>query len=68
MKPTVLLADEPTGNLDSHSSAEVIEIIESLNRDGLGVLVVTHDPDIGNRAQRRLTLRDGRIIKDGNGA
>jgi putative ABC transport system ATP-binding protein len=64
MKPGVLLADEPTGNLDSHSSGEVIEIIEELNRGGISLLVVTHDPDIGGRAQRHLLLRDGRISKD----
>ena len=67
MKPSVLLADEPTGNLDTHSSEEVIEIIEGLNRDGLSLLVVTHDPEIGNRAHRRLSMRDGRIIEDENG-
>ena len=64
MKPGVLLADEPTGNLDSHSSGEVIEIIEELNRGGISLLVVTPDPDIGGRAQRHLLLRDGRISKD----
>ena len=64
MKPGVLLADEPTGNLDSHSSGEVIEIIEELNRGGISLLGVTHDRDIGGRAQRHLLLRDGRISKD----
>jgi len=68
MKPGVLLADEPTGNLDSHSSGEVIEIIEQLNRDGISLLVVTHDPDVGGRAQRHLVLRDGKITKDERGA
>ena len=62
--PDIVLADEPTGNLDSHSSGEVIEIIEELNRGGISLLVVTHDPDIGGRAQRHLLLRDGRISKD----
>ena len=68
MKPKVLLADEPTGNLDSHSSEDVMEIIESLNRDGISLLIVTHDPEIGNRAQRHLSMRDGRIIDDADGA
>ncbi len=68
MNPRVLLADEPTGNLDSHASNEVIEILHKLNRDGLSLLVVTHDPEIGNQAHRRLAMRDGRIIRDRNGA
>lgn len=68
MNPKVLLADEPTGNLDSHSSSEVIDILHKLNHDGLSLLVVTHDPDIGGQAHRRLAMRDGRIIRDHNGA
>ena len=68
MKPKVLLADEPTGNLDSHSSEDVIELIESLNRDGISLLIVTHDPEVGNRAQRHLSMRDGKIIDDADGA
>lgn len=68
MSPKVLLADEPTGNLDSQSSKEVIDILHRLNRDGLSLLVVTHDPEIGGQARRRLAMRDGRIIRDHNGA
>ena len=68
MNPKVLLADEPTGNLDSQSSKEVIDILHRLNRDGLSLLVVTHDPEIGGQARRRLAMRDGRIIRDHNGA
>ncbi|MYF70182.1 MAG: ABC transporter ATP-binding protein [Proteobacteria bacterium] len=68
MNPKVLLADEPTGNLDSQSSKEVIDILHRLNRDGLSLLVVTHDPEIGGQARRRLAMRDGRIIRDYNGA
>jgi putative ABC transport system ATP-binding protein len=64
MKPSFLLADEPTGNLDSKSGAEVMKIIEELNRGGIGLLIVTHDPLIGGRARRRLTLRDGKIVSD----
>jgi len=64
MKPGLLLADEPTGNLDSRSSKEVIEIIEQLNRDGISLMVVTHDNDIGRRAHRHVALRDGQIVKD----
>ena len=64
MNPKVVLADEPTGNLDSHSSKEVIDILHKLNRNGLSLLVVTHDPEIGGQAHRRLAMRDGRIIRD----
>ncbi len=61
MKPTLLLADEPTGNLDRHSGREIIELLEGMNRDGLTLLVVTHDPEIGRRARRTINLIDGRI-------
>jgi len=64
MRPGVLLADEPTGNLDSKSGAEVVEIIEQLNRNGISLLVVTHDPEIGGRAQRHLVMHDGKIVGD----
>ncbi|MFP4610616.1 MAG: ABC transporter ATP-binding protein [Thiohalophilus sp.] len=62
--PAVLLADEPTGNLDRHSGQAVIETLEQLNRDGISLIVVTHDPDIGNRARRHLKMIDGRIDQD----
>ena len=64
MQPAYLLADEPTGNLDSKSGGEIMQIIEQLNRDGIALLIVTHDPIIGNRAQRHLNLRDGKIVGD----
>ncbi len=64
MKPGLLLADEPTGNLDSRSGEEVIEILEQLNRDGISLMVVTHDREIGRRARRHLTLHDGKIVRD----
>jgi putative ABC transport system ATP-binding protein len=64
MRPGVLLADEPTGNLDSKSGEEVIEIIEQLNRNGISLLVVTHDPDLGDRARRHLVMHDGKIVGD----
>ena len=63
-KPALLLADEPTGNLDSHSGAEVIALLEELNGFGITLLVVTHDPAIGQRAARRLRMADGRITDD----
>jgi putative ABC transport system ATP-binding protein len=60
----LLLADEPTGNLDSRSGAEVVSLLEELNREGLTLLVVTHDAALGERAQRQLLMRDGKIISD----
>jgi putative ABC transport system ATP-binding protein len=58
------LADEPTGNLDTRSGTEIMQILEQLNRDGIALLLVTHDPLIGSRARRHLTLRDGKIVGD----
>lgn len=68
MGPSILLADEPTGNLDRASGKEIIELIERMNRDGLTVVVVTHDPEVGGRARRILKLVDGRIASDGGPA
>jgi len=65
MGPSILLADEPTGNLDRASGHEIIELIESMNRAGLTLVVVTHDPEVGQRARRILKLVDGRISSDG---
>jgi putative ABC transport system ATP-binding protein len=59
-----LLADEPTGNLDTRSGSEIMQILERLNRDGIALLIVTHDAAIGSRAHRHLTLRDGKIVGD----
>ncbi|MCI0615928.1 ABC transporter ATP-binding protein [bacterium] len=64
MGPSVLLADEPTGNLDTHSGTEIIQLIEEMNRGGLTVVFVTHDPSIGERARRRVLLRDGEIVEE----
>ncbi len=64
MKPGLLLADEPTGNLDSRSSEEVINIVEQLNRDGISLMIVTHDIDIGRRARRHISLRDGKVVNE----
>jgi putative ABC transport system ATP-binding protein len=64
MQPAILLADEPTGNLDSRSGAEVTEILENLNREGLTLLVVTHDADIGSRAARQIRMVDGAVASD----
>jgi putative ABC transport system ATP-binding protein len=64
MKPAVILADEPTGNLDRASGMEVVRTIEGLNADGMTVVVVTHDPEIGRRTVRRLEMLDGRLARD----
>jgi putative ABC transport system ATP-binding protein len=64
MHPPVILADEPTGNLDRNSSREVIDILENLNQQGMTLILVTHDPDLGNRAYRKIQLVDGRILED----
>ncbi len=64
MQAPLLLADEPTGNLDSHSSAEVIRILEALNAQGITLIVVTHDTDIGQRARRRVRMVDGTVVAD----
>ena len=64
MEPDVLLADEPTGNLDSSSSKEIIKLIEELNQGGLTFVVVTHDKQLGRRSNRLIELLDGKIIND----
>ncbi|HEX9636489.1 MAG TPA: ABC transporter ATP-binding protein [Acidobacteriota bacterium] len=61
MGPSVLLADEPTGNLDTSSGGEVVRLLEQMNRDGLTLIVVTHDPAIGGRAPRTIRLVDGAL-------
>ena len=66
MGPSILLADEPTGNLDSHSGQEIVELIENMNREGLTLVVVTHDPAIGERARRVIRMRDGEIVSSEN--
>ncbi len=63
MRPRVLLADEPTGNLDSASGRQVLELLERLNREGITLLVVTHDPAVARRAERILLMTDGRIAR-----
>ena len=67
-EPAVLLADEPTGNLDRAAGHEIIELMEQLNRSGLTLVLVTHDPEIGGRAGRRIRVVDGRIAADARGA
>ena len=62
--PHILLADEPTGALDSRTTDEIITLFEGLNQSGITVIIVTHEPDIAARARRRLTFRDGRLVED----
>jgi len=63
-QPRMLLADEPTGNLDSRTSVEVMEIFQKLNTDGLTIILVTHEPDIAQFAKREIVFRDGQIKRD----
>jgi len=63
-RPALVLADEPTGNLDSASGAEIIELLKDLNRDGTTIAVVTHNHELAGAMDRRIELKDGRIEKD----
>ena len=64
MGPTVILADEPTGNLDRHTGQEVLSVLERVHHNGGTVVIVTHDPEIGARSHRRLRMLDGAIVAD----
>lgn len=64
MRPTLLLADEPTGNLDKVTGEEVIHLLETLNQQGVTLIVVTHDQAIGARAHRQITMDDGAVVTD----
>lgn len=66
--PAVILADEPTGSLDSSTSEEILTLFDDLHRDGRTLIVVTHATEVAGRAQRRITLHDGRIIDDDGAA
>lgn len=63
-EPKIIMADEPTGNLDTKSTKEIMEIFESLNRQGKTIILVTHEPEIAACANRQLLVRDGKITKD----
>jgi len=60
--PLIILADEPTGNLDTHSSQEIIDILQELHERGRTIVMITHEPDLGGQAQRIVYLRDGRVV------
>jgi putative ABC transport system ATP-binding protein len=68
MRPEVLLADEPTGNLDTAAGRQVMDLLERMRAAGLTLVVVTHDPSIAARASRVLVMRDGRIVERRSGA
>lgn len=61
-RPSIILADEPTGNLDSRSGAEVMEMIRKLHENGNTIVLITHDPDVADEAQRKIAVRDGQVI------
>jgi putative ABC transport system ATP-binding protein len=63
-QPSILLADEPTGNLDSATSVEIMQLFDELHRGGNTVILVTHEPDIAEHARRKVVLRDGKVISD----
>jgi putative ABC transport system ATP-binding protein len=63
MQPRLMLADEPTGNLDTRSGAQVLDLLEELNRKGITLVVVTHDPEVARRGDRILEMRDGEIVR-----
>ena len=63
-EPALVLADEPTGNLDSKTSEEILQLFESLHESGKTIVMVTHDPEVGDRTRRQIRLHDGRIVVD----
>jgi putative ABC transport system ATP-binding protein len=64
-KPAIILADEPTGNLDTKSSVEIMDLLHALHTGGATIVMVTHEPDIAGHAQRVICVRDGKVISDG---
>ncbi|WP_327073729.1 ABC transporter ATP-binding protein [Kitasatospora purpeofusca] len=61
-QPSLLLCDEPTGNLDSQTAASVLDLLDGLNRDGMTVVVITHDAEVARRGRRTITIRDGQVL------
>jgi putative ABC transport system ATP-binding protein len=66
-RPSLLLADEPTGNLDTKTSIEIMDLFDKLNSEGMTIVLITHEPDIGARAHHRIVLRDGKIVSEEQG-
>ena len=62
--PAIIMADEPTGNLDTKSSYEIMDIFKKMNDNGKTVVMVTHEPDIAEQTKRILTMRDGKLVSD----
>ena len=67
MDPAMLLADEPTGNIASAQAEEIMAIFQKLNKRGRTIVMITHEPDIAEHAKRIIYLKDGKVVKDGNG-
>lgn len=63
-EPRLILADEPTGNLDSHTSEEIMKLFDELNREGITIVLVTHEPDIAEHAKRQVKFLDGQVVSD----
>jgi putative ABC transport system ATP-binding protein len=63
-QPAIILADEPTGNLDSHAGAEIMDIFHQLHAQGMTIVMVTHDPDLGSQSDRIVHIKDGQITSD----
>lgn len=63
-EPSLILADEPTGALDSNTGKQVMDLFQELNKEGKTIVLITHDLDVASKAKRRITLKDGKIISD----
>ena len=64
--PPIILADEPTGNLDSHSTGEIMQILRELHKEGRTVILITHDNEIAQQADRVIRINDGKVVEDTN--
>lgn len=66
-EPSLLLCDEPTGNLDSETASSILDLLDALHHDGMTIVMITHDAQVARRAQRTITIRDGRLTDHGSG-